>query len=152
MSDQPDPVGTFTSPRSWRILACDCDWWDHHTEVGSLCLRCDTPILSTRVVPQPEPRPVLLAHVIGRPHWQLAPVREWRGMRLYEADNPEPVATIDEEGHVLGARPDRLPRILFAAVPVMLHLTCGISIAPLADGGEALAALDPATAVRPSRP
>lgn len=61
-------------------------------------------------------------------------------LALYELDVREPVAELDDGGQlhrlVGGAPTSGLPKILFADVPIMLHLTCGISVAPMDQASE----------------
>jgi hypothetical protein len=59
---------------------------------------------------------------------------------LYELGKQEPVGYIDWEGVVHFNRGGRPPQILFADVPVCLHLSLasgkGISLAPLSEASE----------------
>lgn len=59
----------------------------------------------------------------------MTDLRRVRVLPLYELGVKEPVAHINNEGQ-LDRDPVDLPRILFADIPFMLHLTCGISLSP----------------------
>jgi hypothetical protein len=51
---------------------------------------------------------------------------------LYELGTHDPIAWLDGGGRLSGYQ-KRLPEILFADIPIMMHITEGISIAPISD-------------------
>jgi hypothetical protein len=60
-----------------------------------------------------------------------------RRLDLYELDAREPVAFVDRDGIVRPSAGALLPTVLFAELPTPLHLSAGITIAPLSDASEA---------------
>lgn len=59
---------------------------------------------------------------------------------LYELDIREPVAELDFEGKLIDLEVRtisfKLPKILFAEIPTIMHLTCGHCIQPLEYSSE----------------
>lgn len=53
---------------------------------------------------------------------------------LYESGHHEPLGHVARDGTV--HLPDRHPVILFADVPVILHLSAGITVGPLDEDAE----------------
>jgi len=62
---------------------------------------------------------------------------------LYELGRRAPVAYLEERGEVTAVDARRLPRILFADVEKVVHLSWGITVAPLDNADDCTGPLTP---------